>query len=425
MTDLGLRALRRAIQAGDISADAALRAAFDRARAAQPRLHAFAFLPDAPPAARDSNGGPLAGIAVGVKDLIDTADMPTAYGSPIYRGHRPAQDAAIVRRLRELGAAVLGKTATTEFAWRHPADTVNPWNPAHTPGGSSSGSAAAVAAGIVPLAIGSQTLGSVLRPAAYCGVVGFKPSFGALPRDGVFPFAPSLDHVGLFTRGVDDAADAFALLSGRDLDAATPAAPRIGLPDATIFGELSPEQAATLRTTADALTRAGAAIVETALPPAFADAPALALRLAAIEAAPIHAAHVARQPALLSETMRDLIEQGRAAAATHHDVLAAQQALRQTWGDWMAAQWLDAVLLPPAAGEAPQGLANTGDARFCSPVTLLGVPAIALPAGFGPNGLPLGVQLVGQCGGDAALLATAAVAQAAIGRPFALAPAEC
>lgn len=418
MTDSGLRALRRAIQTGDLAADAVLRAAFDRARAAQPRLHAFAFLPDAPPAA--GSGGPLAGIAVGVKDLIDTADMPTAYGSPIYRGHRPARDAAIVRRLRELGAAVLGKTATTEFAWRHPADTVNPWNPAHTPGGSSSGSAAAVAAGIVPLAIGTQTLGSVLRPAAFCGVVGFKPGFGALPRDGVFPFAPSLDHVGLFTRGVGDAVGAFALLRGVEIDDAVATAPRIGLPDPAIFGELSPEQAATLSAAADALARSGAAVVDAALPPAFADAPALALQLAAIEAAQVHAAHLARQPELLSDTMRELIEQGRAAAATHGDVLTAQQALRNIYAEWMAAHRLDAVLLPPAAGEAPRGLASTGDACFCSPVTLLGVPAIALPAGFGPNRLPLGVQLAGKADGDAALLAVGRFAEAAIG----LAPAS-
>jgi Asp-tRNA(Asn)/Glu-tRNA(Gln) amidotransferase A subunit family amidase len=181
----------------------------EQAKGAEDRLKAFEYLPK--DVARQP--GPLSGIPVAIKDIIATSDMPTTNGSPIYRNHVPERDAWVVERLRNLGATIFGKTVSTEFAWRHPGPTVNPWNPAHTPGGSSSGSAAAVAAGIVPLALGTQTLGSVIRPAAFNGVVGLKPSFGAIPRTGVHPLSPSLDHVGLFARRVDDVAFALSLLA--------------------------------------------------------------------------------------------------------------------------------------------------------------------------------------------------------------------
>src|ERR1700675_3310940 len=185
-------------------------ACLEETKAVEPRLKAFEYLPQN--AAR--RPGPLSGIPVAIKDIIATSDMPTTNGSPIYRDHIPAADAWVVERLRSLGATIFGKTVSTEFAWRQPGPTVNPWNPAHTPGGSSSGSAAAVAAGIVPLALGTQTLGSVIRPAAVNGVVGLKPSFGAMPRTGVHPLSPSLDHVGCFARRVDDVALALSLLAG-------------------------------------------------------------------------------------------------------------------------------------------------------------------------------------------------------------------
>ena len=184
----------------------------EKAKAAESRLRAFEYLP------RDTvrRPGPLSGIPVAIKDIIATSDMPTTNGSPIYRDHIPERDAWVVERLRSLGATIFGKTVSTEFAWRHPGPTVNPWKPAHTPGGSSSGSAAAVAAGIVPLALGTQTLGSVIRPAAFNGVVGLKPSFGAIPRTGVHALSPSLDHVGLFARRVDDVAFGLSLLAASD-----------------------------------------------------------------------------------------------------------------------------------------------------------------------------------------------------------------
>ena len=181
-----------------------------KAEAAEPVLRAFEYLPKR----LDRFSGPLSGIPVGIKDIVATKDMPTTNGSAVYRDHVPAADAWIVERLRQLGATLFGKTVSTEFAWRHPGPTTNPWNVKHTPGGSSSGSAAAVAAGIVPLALGTQTLGSIIRPAAFNGVIGFKPSFGSIPRTGVHPLSPSLDHVGFLARRVDDAAIALSMLAG-------------------------------------------------------------------------------------------------------------------------------------------------------------------------------------------------------------------
>src|ERR1700742_3175785 len=212
----GVLDLLRQFRKDEAAADRYAAACLAKAKAVEPRLKAFEVLP----AEVARKPGPLSGIPVAIKDIIATSDMPTTNGSPIYRDHIPAADAWVVERLRNLGATIFGKTVSTEFAWRHPGPTVNPWNSKHTPGGSSSGSAAAVAAGIVPLALGSQTLGSVVRPAAFNGVVGFKPSFGAIPRTGVHHLSQSLDHVGFFARKVDDVALALALLAGtsdRDL----------------------------------------------------------------------------------------------------------------------------------------------------------------------------------------------------------------
>src|SRR6202035_4370651 len=207
--------LLRVFSHDQAAADRYAAACLHRAKAVEPQLKAFEYLP------KDTarRPGPLSGIPVAIKDIIATSDMPTTNGSPIYRDHIPGADAWVVERLRNLGATIFGKTVSTEFAWRHPGPTVNPWNSRHTPGGSSSGSAAAVAAGIVPLALGTQTLGSVIRPAAFNGVVGLKPSFGAIPRSGVHPLSPSLDHVGFFARRVDDVAYALSLIAGAsDLD---------------------------------------------------------------------------------------------------------------------------------------------------------------------------------------------------------------
>src|ERR1700750_1897541 len=206
----GVLDLLRRFRQDEPAADGYAAACLQRTKAVEPRLKAFEYLPTD----TRRRPGPLSGIPVAIKDIIATSDMPTTNGSAIYRDHVPASDAWVVERLRNLGATIFGKTVTTEFAWRHPGPTVNPWNPDHTPGGSSSGAAAAVAAGLMPLALGTQTLGSVIRPAAFNGIVGMKPSYGAIPRIGVHPPSPSLDHVGFFARRVDDVALALSLLGG-------------------------------------------------------------------------------------------------------------------------------------------------------------------------------------------------------------------
>lgn len=424
-SSVGIIALRRAIEAGSLRPDVAVRTSLQAAHDAQPTLRAFAHLPDTVETDERERHAPLEGVAVAVKDIIDTADMPTECGSPIHAGRRPGRDAWVVARLRELGATVLGKTVTTEFAWRHPGPTVNPWHRDHTPGGSSSGSAAAVAAGLVPLALGTQTFGSVIRPAAYCGVVGLKPTFGTIARTGVCPLAPSLDHVGLFTRSVDDAAYALGLLAGCDADdphGAPPApllmplsafdmppagpAPRIGVPRATPAGEPEPAQRALLERVAAHWAAAGAHIVSVDLPAGLSAAPTLAHVLLAAEAAQVHRDRAAHSAALLSAPLRALIDEGRAiASATYDAARRSQTMLREEFDRWMRHEvGIDALLTAPASGEAPRGLTSTGDAAFCTTWTLLGVPAITLPAGLGPQGLPLGIQLVGRGGDDAGLL---------------------
>jgi Asp-tRNA(Asn)/Glu-tRNA(Gln) amidotransferase A subunit family amidase len=421
----GIVALRRSIEAGSLQPGAAVRAAHTAARGAQPLLHAFAYLPDELRMSEPVRGAPLAGIAVAVKDIIDTADMPTECGSPVHAGRQPERDAWVVSRLRAFGATVIGKSVTTEFAWRHPGPTVNPWHREHTPGGSSSGSAAAVAAGIVPLALGTQTFGSVIRPAAYCGVVGIKPTYGGIARTGVCPLAPSLDHVGLFTRGVDDAAYVLSLLMGRDADdchgilptpftmplsafdgPAVGPAPRIGVPRTTPAGPPDDAQRAVLERTATQWRAAGAEIVPVELPADFDTAPELARILVSVEAAQVHQDRTAHRAALRSAPLTALIADGREISASVYAAARERQAaLREQFDRWMRDDVrIDALLSAPASGEAPRGLASTGDAAFCTTWTLLGVPAIVLPAALGPHGLPLGVQLIGRGGDDAALL---------------------
>ena len=390
-----------------------------RARAAEPVLRAFECLPHDVP----RRPGPLSGIPVAIKDIIATSDMPTSNGSPIYRDHVPAADAWVVERLRNLGATIFGKTVSTEFAWRHPGPTVNPWNPRHTPGGSSSGSAAAVAAGLVPLALGTQTLGSVIRPAAFNGVVGFKPSFGAIPRSGVHPLSPSLDHVGLFARRVDDVALALSLLAGSsDSDphgrplpgfAVDPEQgvvplerPRLAIVRFEKWSRAEPEQQQVFEAAVAGLRQAGAVLEELQLGELDgADWDAINIILGS-EAAQIFSDLVARYPDRCSDQLKSLVEAGKAHAAWQY--LAARR-LQENLRSAFPAQirGFDAILTLPAFGEAPEGLGFTGNAEYCAPWTLLGVPALSLPAGFGKNRLPLGLQVVGGYRQDHHLLRTA------------------
>jgi Asp-tRNA(Asn)/Glu-tRNA(Gln) amidotransferase A subunit family amidase len=407
------------VRADTAAADEYAAARLQKAKAIEPTLRAFEYLPT--DHARRS--GPLSGIPVAIKDIIATSDMPTTNGSPIYSGHVPAADAWVVERLRNLGATIFGKTVSTEFAWRHPGPTVNPWNHDHTPGGSSSGSAAAVAAGLVPLALGTQTLGSVIRPAAFNGVVGLKPSFGAIPRSGVHPLSPSLDHVGFFARRVDDVALALSLLAGTsdldphgrplpgfavDIDKGVPplAKPRLGIIRFEKWSKAEPEQQQIFDAAVEKLRAAGAVLEEFELPELdHANWKAINTILAS-EAAVIFTDLVARYPDRTSDHLKSLVESGKAQPATEYLTAKAFQdkcrhALSAQTSDY------DALLTLPALGEAPRGLHYTGDAEYCAPWTLLGVPAVTLPAGFGKNRLPLGIQIVGRYREDDRMLRVA------------------
>lgn len=405
--------------------------AFRKAVSLNEDLHAFAFLPDTAPTAMTT--GPLAGIAVGVKDIIDTADMPTAYGSPIDPAHVPGEDAWIVKRIRDLGGTVLGKTVTTEFAWRSPGATVNPHNHRHTPGGSSSGSAAAVAAGIVPLALGTQTIGSVIRPAAYCGIVGFKPSYGAIPRTGVHPLSWSLDHLGLFTRSVAEVARAFRLFAARDasdphgdlpaeaeggLDEEPVAAdrPRIAMIDPPAWEHVDTHQRAIRDKAAGAFEAAGASVRHIALEPAYERSLIDIMTVLRVEGHHIHRERIARFPDRTSDHLKSLVADGAdISAEAYVTALESQKHLRRT----MAAHFtgFDAVLTVPATGEAPEGLGDTGNPALCAPWTFIGSPAITLPVAAGPKGLPLGIQLTAPWGRDKRLLGVAKFAEMALCQP--------
>jgi Asp-tRNA(Asn)/Glu-tRNA(Gln) amidotransferase A subunit family amidase len=412
----GVLDLLRLFRQDQAAADRYAATRLEQAKAVEPRLRAFEFLPTDV----QRRPGPLSGIPVAIKDIIATSDMPTTNGSPIYRDHVPALDAWVVERLRNLGATIFGKTVSTEFAWRHPGPTVNPWNEQYTPGGSSSGSAAAVAAGLVPLALGSQTLGSVIRPAAFNGIIGFKPSFGAIPRIGVHPLSPSLDHVGFFARRVDDVALALSLLSGTsdgdrhgrplpafqvDIETGVEPLPRPRLAVVRFqkWSRVEGEQQKVFDATIDTLRAAGAVLEELELAELDqANWPAINTILAS-EGAAIFEDLVARYPDRTSEPLKALVTTGKAIAAT--DYLAAKAAQEKRRGALAAdIKGFDAILTLPAFGEAPRGLHYTGDAEYCAPWTFVGAPAVTLPAGFGNNGLPLGIQIVGNYRNDLRVL---------------------
>jgi Asp-tRNA(Asn)/Glu-tRNA(Gln) amidotransferase A subunit family amidase len=411
---LGAWQLSALLARREIRAEHLLRACLDRVAQREPALQAFVVV-DAEAALAHARAldagpvrGPLHGLPLGVKDLFDTAELPTAYGSPIYAGHRPAADAAAVALCREAGAVVLGKTVTTEFATFHPGPTRNPRNPAHTPGGSSSGSAAAVAAAMVPLALGTQTAGSIIRPAAYCGVVGYKPSFGRVPRAGVKSLSESLDTVGGFGRGVRDVALLGAVLTGdlRLLGCDAAAAPRIGL---CRTPEWPHADADTQRAWAEAvatLAPLAAACGDAALPATFATLVLLQKATMAHEAARALAYERTSHRARLSPALSALLDEGLAITGqTHAAHMAAVDVLRRQ----VDTMWLshDVLLAPSTTGTAPAGFQATGDPLFCRAWTLLGLPCVHLPFTQGADGLPLGLQLIGQPGNDHHLLAIA------------------
>lgn len=430
MHELGAAEAARRIRAGTLSPSNLLAACLKRTDAVEPAVAAWVRL-DRDAAARVAvqrdiearEGrfmGPLHGVPIALKDIFDAAGVPTTAGAPAWATRTPAVDAPSVSRLRGAGAVPMGKLATTAFAYLDPSVTRNPWNPAHTPGGSSSGSAAAVAARMVPLALGSQTVGSVLRPAAYCGVVGLKPTHGRISAAGVVELAGSLDHVGVFARAVEDCALALAVLAGGDpapgdyVGAVTePAAPRIGVLG-SFRARATPEVGKHLEEVTRGLEAAGARLAEVTLPAAFAsiyDVGALVLRA---EAAAAHAslfpAHAAEYPPRIKE----LIELGHAVSAPQY--LAAQATRGRVREEVAAlAARCDAFLLPTIGAPAPRGLGSTGDPSFCAPWSFLGMPAVTLPTGVDGDGLPLAVQLVGAPWSEARLLAAAAWCERVIG----------
>jgi Asp-tRNA(Asn)/Glu-tRNA(Gln) amidotransferase A subunit family amidase len=435
---LGLLEILRVYREGRATVMDVVTSFSQRIAALEPRVQAWEWF-DASRAmaeAEERAGGiladlPLFGIPVGVKDIINTRGIPTRMGSRIFANHVPQQSAWVVRRLEALGGLVMGKTVTTEFAFRTPGKTRNPWNPDHTPGGSSSGSAAAVAAGFVPVAIGTQTLGSVIRPAAFCGVVGYKPSFGAISRNGIHTFSPSLDTVGVFARSVADASWFAACLMGQDArDEATfvsgpvhllrvplepfAGAPRIAVVRTPKFGLASDAQRTHFEECVARLQQGGAGTKDVDLPKFFDDAwdnvQVIMAREAVRSFLPIESRHRIR----LSPPLMQLLDRGRFITPDEYQRACDRRDNYRRWLDNLFERF-DAIVTIPAMGEAPRGLTSTGDAAFNSLWTQAGVPAITLPSGMGPQGLPLGMQVVGRYRDDERALQVAAWCEATLG----------
>jgi Asp-tRNA(Asn)/Glu-tRNA(Gln) amidotransferase A subunit family amidase len=384
-------------------------ACLERIAQRESEVHAWAWinpekaLAEARQRDREAPRSALHGVPVGIKDVIDTADMPTEYNSPIYRGHQPKWDAACVALLRRAGCVILGKTATTEFANNHPAPTRNPHNLAHTPGGSSSGSAAAVADRMVPLALGTQTGGSVIRPGAYCGVAACKPSFGSINRAGLKFVSESLDTIGVFARKVDELGPLLHILTGRAITEGQKSKPRIGLCRTPRWSDADRETQANLERAAQALAKAGAQVRDFDLPKG---SEALFDRHSAVmgyESARALAWEYTRFPEQISANLRPRLEAGwRVTRQDYDEVRGIARACRRQLAEQL--REVDFLLTPSAASAAPASLASTGSPVFNRAWTLFGVPCVTLPFGAAASGLPLGVQLVGAFDQDMALL---------------------
>ena len=371
--------------------------------------------------AKGQQRGALHGIPVGIKDIFYTAGLPTEAGSRAWAGFVPDYDATPVARLKEAGAIVLGKTHTTEFAYFDPAPTRNAWNTEHTPGGSSSGSGAGVAASMCPAALGSQTMGSVLRPAAYNGVVGFKPQFGRISVYGVVPVSPTLDHIGILARTVTDVAPIFQAIAGYDpkdalslnepvpdcltsLEKQSP--PRLGLVRSFFYDNAEEEMRRHTDDIADRLRQAGAIIEEAIPPPSFATIIDNARTIMAAETAASHRESFAKHGDKYRDGIRKLIEDGQAIDTAEYE-MALQVRLQQCSEMEPVLHQFDALITPGIPGPAPHGLSSTGSPVMQAPWTIMGIPSISLPSGLSQNGLPLAIQLGGQSGAEDRLLAVA------------------
>ncbi len=422
----GLSEAAAAIREGRVRSTELVTACLERIAAVEPTVQAWAHL-DRDHALRQAVAadrqlqegtivGPLHGVPVGVKDIYDTVDFPTEYGSALWEGYRPQRDAAVVTRLRQAGAVILGKTVSTEYAYYQPNKTRNPHNPKHTPGGSSSGSAAAVAAGMVPAALGSQTNGSVIRPAAFCGGVGYTPTHGTIPRSGAMLLSRTLDTVGVMTQNVGDAAFLVELLAGSDGADPDARAERPGLTAALAQPLAQAPRFAFARTPAwkyiePVAEKAFSALAqqlgatEIALGDSFDNSIERHGAVMAVDMATNFRADYERGRDKLSPALCQLLERGRQVPeAVYRDALEARETLNRALVPIL--DGYDAILTPSAPGPAPV-FATTGNPAFCSLWTYLGTPAISLPLLQAPTGMPLGVQLVGKRGGDAHLLRVA------------------
>ncbi|HTZ01435.1 MAG TPA: amidase [Xanthobacteraceae bacterium] len=415
--------LARRIEAGELTPRDAVERCAEAIAARENDVGAFAALDlDAARRAAAAPGlkdRPLRGLPVAFKDIFDTADLPTEYGSPIYAGWRPRADAAAVSMTRQAGGVSIGKAVTTQFASLVPSPTRNPHNLAHTPGGSSAGSAAAVAAGFVPIAFGTQTAGSVIRPGAFCGVAALKPSYRLIPSVGVKTVSWHLDTIGLFGAGVADIAFAAAAVLTRDLrvDRATPAAPRIGVARTHLWPQASAAMQAAIETAARIAAAAGARVSELILPPLMEDAYKAQHTIQDYETVRALAFEYERHRDLIDPLLRGQLDDGAKISADDYDAArrTASRA-RQQLADAMANY--DVILTPSAPGAAPKGLDATGNPMFNRLWTLMGSPCVNVP-GLSENGLPLGVQIVGRFGRDKAALEAALFLEAAIKRKLA------
>ncbi|HSD96349.1 MAG TPA: amidase [Sulfuricaulis sp.] len=380
---------------------------------------------------RAGKQGALLGVPVAIKDIVDVRGVPTRMGSPVFEDNIPSTSAHVARRWEEAGAVLLGKTVTAELAYFSPGKTRNPWNPAHTPGGSSSGSAAAVAARFVPAALGTQTNGSVIRPAAFCGVVGYKPSAGLISRSGILKFSQTLDQVGVFTRGVADAAVVASALIGRtpdDPDSLSDFAlvpqdldpkplfqpPRLAAVRSPVWHLADADQQDNFLQSIATLRRAGIVVEAAVLPDAFQRAHEVHRTIMHYEGARTFAALQEQHRDRLSAELNRLIDDGaKITEAVYYAALESRTRLQGELVDFL--RRYDAVLTLPARGEAPATLEHTGDPAFCTLWTLCGVPALTIPSGLGAHGMPLGLQLVGGYLQDARLLQVALWCEQAIG----------
>jgi Asp-tRNA(Asn)/Glu-tRNA(Gln) amidotransferase A subunit family amidase len=411
---ISLAELQRRIEQGELTADAAINQSCEAISAHEKTIGAFVCRTEA---ARAASAGPLRGIAVGIKDIIDTQDFPTEMGSAIYQGWQPRADAPVVMMLKQAGASIIGKTTTTAFAANDPTATLNPRNLGHTPGGSSSGSAAAVAAGMIPLALGTQTGGSVIRPASFCGVAAIKPSFRLLPTVGVKCFSWTLDTVGLFAAGVQDLAHGLSAMTSRPelLPEAATETPRIGVVTQDFAGAPEAAGGEALRIAVTAAERAGASVRAITPPEIIAEAWRIHTTVQQFEAHQALAWEYRTHHGAMPPLLRARLDESAGTTPAAYDEARgianrARRSLAKVFDD------VDVLLTFAAPGAAPKGLASTGDARFNRLWTLMGVPCVTVPAHVAAGGLPVGVQVIARFGDDAGALNAARFIEDALAR---------